>query len=139
MVEAAQTKVHSQGLRLLQLAAFLSTFDRFVIAPMLVTIAAAFGASLAQIAMMASIYYLLYGGMQPVWGMLSDRLGRVRVMRLTLFAAALFAGSGVATTAAAPLAEAGSFQLLFALSALLALPLGIFASLARHRYSAYEP
>ena len=26
-------------------------------------------------------YFLLYGAMQPVWGMLSDRLGRVNVIR----------------------------------------------------------
>ena len=70
------------GLRLLQLAAFFSSFDRFVIAPMLVTMAAALGASLASVTATASLYYLLYGGVQPVWGMLSDRLGRVRVMRL---------------------------------------------------------
>jgi predicted MFS family arabinose efflux permease len=73
------------GLRLLQLAAFFSSFDRFAVAPMLVTIAAALGVSLSEVAVTASLYYLLYGGMQPVWGMLSDRLGRVRVMRLTLF------------------------------------------------------
>src|SRR3712207_1160670 len=79
------------GLRLLQLAAFFSSFDRFAVAPMLVTVAAALGASLAETAAIASLYYLLYGGMQPVWGMLSDRLGRVRVIRLTLFGAA-FAG-----------------------------------------------
>ncbi|HEY6580312.1 MAG TPA: MFS transporter, partial [Rubrobacter sp.] len=75
------------GLRLLQLAAFFSSFDRFAIAPMLVTIAASLGTSLAGITATASLYYLLYGAMQPVWGMLSDRLGRVRVMRLTLFGA----------------------------------------------------
>jgi MFS family permease len=74
-------------LRLLQLAAFFSSFDRFAIAPMLVTIAASLGTSLAGITATASLYYLLYGAMQPVWGMLSDRLGRVRVMRLTLFGA----------------------------------------------------
>ncbi len=77
------------GSQLLQLAAFFSSFDRFVVAPMLVTIAAALGASLAEATATASLYYLLYGGMQPVWGMLSDRLGRVRVMRLTLFGAAV--------------------------------------------------
>jgi predicted MFS family arabinose efflux permease len=77
------------GLRLLQLAAFFSSFDRFVVAPMLVTIAAALGASLAESTATASLYYLLYGGMQPVWGILSDRLGRVRVIRLTLFGAAV--------------------------------------------------
>ncbi len=51
---------------------------------MLVTIAAGLGVSLAEVAAAASLYYLLYGLMQPVWGMLSDRLGRVRVMRLAL-------------------------------------------------------
>jgi predicted MFS family arabinose efflux permease len=81
----------SGGQRLLQLAAFFSSFDRFAIAPMLLTIAASFGASLTEVAATASLYYLLYGLMQPVWGMLSDRLGRVSVMRLTLFGAA-FAG-----------------------------------------------
>ena len=79
----------SGGLRLLQLAAFFSSFDRFVVAPMLVTIAATFETSLARVAAAASLYYLLYGGMQPVWAMLSDRLGRVRVIRLTLLGAAI--------------------------------------------------
>ena len=76
------------GLLLLQFAAFFSSFDRFVVAPMLVTIAAALGASLASVAATASLYYLMYGLMQPVWGMRSDRLGRVRVMRPTLSGAA---------------------------------------------------
>jgi predicted MFS family arabinose efflux permease len=71
-------------LRLLRAAAFLSAFDRFTIAPMLVTIAAGLRVSLAEVAAAASLYFLLYGLMQPVWGMLSDRLGRVRVMRLAL-------------------------------------------------------
>ena len=71
-------------LRLLQAAAFLSTFDRFTVAPMLVTIAADLQVSLAEVTAAASLYFLLYGLMQPVWGMLSDQLGRVRVMRLAL-------------------------------------------------------
>jgi predicted MFS family arabinose efflux permease len=73
-------------LRLLRAAAFLSNFDRFTVAPMLLTIAADLRASLAEVAAVASLYYLLYGLMQPVWGMLSDWLGRVRVMQLTLLA-----------------------------------------------------
>ena len=94
MSEAGSAKVRasresSRGPRLLQLAAFISSFDRFVVAPMLITIAASFGASLTEVAVTASLYYLLYGLMQPVWGMVSDRLGRVRVVRLTLFAAAV--------------------------------------------------
>ena len=51
---------------------------------MLVTIAAALGATLAEVTAAASLYFLLYGLMQPVWGLLSDRLGRVRVIRLAL-------------------------------------------------------
>ncbi len=78
-----------RGLRLLQLAAFFSSFDRFAVAPMLVTIAAALEASLSEVAATASLYFLFYGLMQPVWGMLSDRLGRVRVIRLTLLGAAV--------------------------------------------------
>ena len=58
-----------------------------------------------------------------------------RATVISLFAAALFAGSGVAAMAAAPLAEAGSFTLLFALAALVAVPLGLFAGLARRRYA----
>jgi MFS family permease len=77
----------SGPLRLLRTAAFVSTFDRFTIAPMLVTIAATLGVSLEEAAAAASVYFLLYGLMQPVWGILSDRLGRVRVMRLALLAA----------------------------------------------------
>jgi predicted MFS family arabinose efflux permease len=97
-----RTPEESRGaLRLLQLAAFFSSFDRFVVAPMLVTIAAALGASLAETTATASLYYLLYGGMQPVWGMLSDRLGRVRVIRLTLLGAAV---AGVLSAAAPNLA-----------------------------------
>ncbi len=69
---------------MLRAAAFLSTFDRFAVAPMLVTIAADLGVPLAHAAAAASVYFLLYGLMQPVWGMLSDRLGRVRTMRLTM-------------------------------------------------------
>lgn len=91
----------SGGPRLLQLAAFFSSFDRFVVAPMLLTIAASLGASLTEVAAMASVYYLLYGLMQPVWGMASDRLGRVRVMRLTLFGAAV---AGLLSAAAPNLA-----------------------------------
>jgi predicted MFS family arabinose efflux permease len=73
----------------LQLAAFFSSFDRFVVAPMLVTIAASLQVSLTEVAATASLYYLFYGLMQPVWGMVSDRLGRVRVMRLSLFGVAV--------------------------------------------------
>ena len=80
-------------LRLLQLAALTSTCDRFAIAPLLVVIGLDMDAPLSAVAGVASAYFLAYGLMQPVWGMISDRIGRVRVMRLSLLGAAV-AGVG---------------------------------------------
>jgi predicted MFS family arabinose efflux permease len=82
-------------LRLIRGAAFCSSFDRMAIAPMLVAISDDLGASLAAATFAATLYFLLYGALQPVWGMLSDRLGRVSVIRLTL------AGAAVASVASA--------------------------------------
>jgi predicted MFS family arabinose efflux permease len=82
-------------LRLIRGAAFCSSFDRMAIAPMLVAISDDLGESLAAVTFTATLYFLLYGAMQPVWGVLSDRLGRVRVIRLTL------AGAAIASVASA--------------------------------------
>ena len=57
---------------------------------------------------------------------------------ISLFAAALFAGSGLATAAVAPLADEGRFGLLFAIAALVAVPLALFAALARKLYAGHQ-
>jgi predicted MFS family arabinose efflux permease len=57
-----------------------------------------------------------------------------RASVISFFVAALFTGSAVATAAAAPLAEARSFGLLFAVAALIAVPLGLLGGFARLRY-----
>ena len=57
-----------------------------------------------------------------------------RATVISFFAAALFAGSGIATVAAAPLADAGSFGPLFAVAAVTAIPLGLLGGLTRLRY-----
>jgi MFS family permease len=41
----------------------------------------------------AGLYYLTYGLMQPVWGVVSDRLGRVRTLRVSLLLAAVASGA----------------------------------------------
>jgi predicted MFS family arabinose efflux permease len=82
-------------LRLLQLTALTSTADRFALAPLLVVIGRDLGVPLTAVAAVASSYFLAYGVMQPVWGVVSDRIGRVAVMRLALVGAAL-AGIGSA-------------------------------------------
>lgn len=87
--------------RALAVASFVSSFDRFVISPMLVPIATGLGVPLATAVTTASGYFLAYGLSQPLWGLLSDRFGRVRVMRATLLAAAL---AGVVSAVAPGLA-----------------------------------
>ncbi|MHA6618038.1 MFS transporter [Pseudonocardia sp. DLS-67] len=76
-------------LRLLQLTALTSSCDRFALAPMLVVIGLDLGEPLVAVLAVASAYFLAYGLMQPVWGLVSDRIGRVRVMRVSLLGAAV--------------------------------------------------
>ena len=76
-------------LRLLQASTFTSNVDRFAITPLLVPIGLELQASLTAVAAVASGYFLAYGLMQPVWGIVSDRVGRVHVMRITLVGAAV--------------------------------------------------
>jgi MFS family permease len=64
---------------------------------MLIAIAADLDAPLASLVTAAGAYFLAYGLMQPVWGIVSDRLGLVRTMRLTLLGAGLASLAGAAT------------------------------------------
>jgi MFS family permease len=75
--------------RLLQLTTFTSTLDRFAMPPLLIAIAHDMGAPLSEIVQAAGAYFLAYGLMQPVWGIVSDSLGLVRTMRVTLLLAAI--------------------------------------------------
>jgi predicted MFS family arabinose efflux permease len=87
-------------IRLLQGAAFVATFDRFVMPPMLIAIASALGVPVGDVVRAAGAYFLIYGLSQPVWGLLSDRFGRVATMRGTLLLAGLCSiASAAATTA----------------------------------------
>jgi predicted MFS family arabinose efflux permease len=73
----------------LYLGPFATMADRFAVAPMLIPIAVSFHASLTTASGAASLYYLAYGLMPPVYGMLADRFGRVRVIRAALVGTAL--------------------------------------------------
>ena len=86
-----ETRVDRGQVQLLMAASATSSFDRFVTGPALLTIAGAFSVGLARAASVASLYYLLYGLGQPLWGLCSDRIGRVRTMRVA-FAIAAAAG-----------------------------------------------
>lgn len=74
--------------RFLPFAVFVATFDRAVIGPMLITMGDDFDVDLATITISASVYLLFYGLAQPVWGIISDRLGRIATLQLALVLAA---------------------------------------------------
>lgn len=98
----ATTDVSNPGsLRRLYAGPFVSYLDRFSIPPLLIPIARDLGVSLAAATLAATLYFLLYGAMQPVYGLLSDRLGRVRVLRLALLG---MSAAGIASALAPNLA-----------------------------------
>lgn len=63
---------------------FLSFWDRFGLPPMMVVLAQQTGLSLAQVAQLFAVFTLMYAVGQPLWGLLSDRFGRVPVLRVAL-------------------------------------------------------
>ena len=71
-------------LRLLQLGSFSASVDRFSFAPVILVITLDLGAPLPAVALAATVYFQAYGAMQAVWALVSDRLGRVRTIRLAL-------------------------------------------------------
>jgi MFS family permease len=98
--------------RQLQVVAFASTLDRFAMPPMLIAMAHDLGAPLSSVINAASVYFLAYGLMQPLWGMVSDHIGLVKTMRVALALAsastlaAAFAGSALSLGIARGLAGA---------------------------------
>jgi MFS family permease len=76
--------------------------------PMLIAIAIGLDAPLASVVQAAGAYFLAYGLMQPVWGMVSDELGLVRTMRLTLLFAGLASVAGRPPGARSPWASPGA-------------------------------
>ena len=97
----AEQQAMEGDFRLLYLGPFISYGDRFAIAPLLISISRDLNETLEAVTGVASAYLLLYGIMQPVYGVLSDRVGRVRVMRLAL------AGMGLGNLAAAAAPSVG--------------------------------
>jgi YNFM family putative membrane transporter len=72
------------AIRLFQWAAFTSAFDRLMIAPLLIVIAVDLDLTVATATVLATANLVAYGLMQLVWALLSDRFGRIRMMRLAL-------------------------------------------------------
>jgi MFS family permease len=62
----------------------ITSLDRSAIAPLLLGVSREFGTGIATIAAGSSFYFLAYGFSQPIWGRWSDRLGRIRVIQVSL-------------------------------------------------------
>ena len=87
----------------LRLAAVASTGDRFVLPPMLVAISRDLEIPLSATVVAAGAYFIAYGAMQPVWGIVSDRVGVVRTLTMALAIAALATLASVFADSAATL------------------------------------
>ncbi|HEX2063983.1 MAG TPA: MFS transporter [Acidimicrobiales bacterium] len=85
-IEAGVGETPREGERFgpLYLGSLIAYGDRFLIGPILVIVAADFEVTLGAAAAVATSYLFVYGVLQPVYGLLSDRWGRVRVMRWAL-------------------------------------------------------
>jgi DHA1 family inner membrane transport protein len=68
----------------IQFAGFISFFDRFATPPMLLVLAARTGMTFIEVVTLFSIYLLFYAFGQPLWGLISDRFGRLIVLRSAL-------------------------------------------------------
>ena len=76
------------NVRLLSAGPFVTMVDRFALAPLLIPIASDFHVPLGSVAGAATAYYLVYGLASPFWGFVSDRFGRIRIIRFSLGLAA---------------------------------------------------
>lgn len=109
-------------LRLLAAAAFLVFFQAFMVAPLIPRLAELFDASTNVVGLAVPAYLLPYGLMQLVWGPLSDRLGRGRLILGSL------AAFIVLTALTAAVGGAGGFigiRLLTAVGASAVVPISL--------------
>jgi len=67
----------------------VSAADNWIVAPILPSISDGLNVSIAQGAMVLTAYMIPYGAMQPVHGYLSERCGRVRLLRWLMLGLAL--------------------------------------------------
>lgn len=93
----------------LRFIGFLTFFDRYATPPMLLALSLATELSLGQAVQLVAAYSLLYAMGQPLWGLASDRFGRLVVLRAALLGAALGALASTLFTAYLPLLLVRSF------------------------------
>jgi predicted MFS family arabinose efflux permease len=86
--QVSATDLSRGNLRALQAVNTVSALDRSAVAPMLLVMAASLHTSVGTVTLAASLYFLTYGLLQPVWGVVLARLGTIRTLQVALFGAA---------------------------------------------------
>lgn len=66
---------------ILGFAGFISAADNWIVSPILPAIAVGFDVSVSQVGIVLTAYMLPYGIMQPVYGFISDRWGKARILQ----------------------------------------------------------
>jgi len=79
-------------LRILSGATFFIFFQAYMVAPMIPRLSAVFGVSPQTLALIVPAYLIPYGVSTLFYGLLSDRMGRRRIMLRSLFAFGVLTG-----------------------------------------------
>lgn len=108
--------------RLLAGATFLIFFQAYMVAPLIPRLSTIFAVSAQTVGLIVPAYLIPYGLSTLVYGVLSDRLGRRRIMLASLTAFVLLTGL---TAAARSVSEFATFRLLTGLGASGVVPLGL--------------
>jgi predicted MFS family arabinose efflux permease len=74
---------------ILGLAGFISAADNWIVSPVMPAMAAEFGISISLAGAIFTAYMTPYGVMQPIYGFLGDRWGKVRVLQAIVAGLAL--------------------------------------------------
>jgi len=120
--EALDESRRERLVRLLAAGTFLIFFQAYMVAPLIPRLSAAFGVSARTIGLIVPAYLIPYGVATLVYGVLSDRLGRRRIMLASLAAFVLLTGL---TAVARSVSELVAIRLLTGLGASGVVPLGL--------------
>jgi predicted MFS family arabinose efflux permease len=108
--------------RLLSAATFLIFFQAYMVAPLIPRLSTIFGVSAQTVGLIVPAYLIPYGISTLVYGVLSDRLGRRRIMLASLTAFVVLTGL---TAGARSVSELLTTRLLTGLGASGVVPLGL--------------
>ena len=82
-------KNYTSLILILGIAGFISAADNWIVSPVLPAIATGFGVSVAVAGIIFTSYMIPYGFMQPVYGFISDKHGKIRVLQMIVLGLAL--------------------------------------------------